>query len=227
MMPALAVFVLGVGHIRRQELLPGARDDQPARAMRPEQADLSEQEWSVLFALKREFSPGEIGPDIWAPRAAAAGLAPSDFYIVAESLAERKLLGRFSTFLEHSRPTGSRASATRHSALVQWAVPPGRELAAGAEIGRHQILTHCYWRDAGPEFGDLNIMGVIHGLEREKVLAHKDAIDDHLRDCGIPVSYSATLWSVRADIKPSEIDPAAYEDWCRKMGVDPATIKAR
>jgi DNA-binding Lrp family transcriptional regulator len=224
MMPALGVFVLGVGHIRRQELSPGARTGKPARAMRPEQADISDQEWNVLFALKREFAPKEIVRDIWVPRAAAAGLSLDEFCSVAESLASRNLLGRFSTFLEHSKPTGDGAQANRHSALVQWAAPRGRELAAGGEIGRHKILTHCYWREGGPEFGNLNIMGVIHGLEKEKVIAHKAAIDDHLRECGFPMSYSAVLWSVRADIKPSEIEPAAYEAWCREMDVDPATM---
>jgi len=224
MMPALGVFVLGVGHIRRQALPPGTRTDKPARAMRPEQAELSHLEWNVLFALKREFAPKEIVRDIWAPRASAAGLSRDEFCSVAESLAGRKLLGRFSTFLEHSKPTGGDVQANRHSALVQWAVPQGQELAAGGEIGRHNVLTHCYWREAGPEFGNLNIMGVIHGLEKTKVLAHKAAIDDHLRECGFPISYSAVLWSVRAEIKPSEIEPAAYEAWCRNVNVEPSAM---
>jgi DNA-binding Lrp family transcriptional regulator len=203
MMPALAVFVLGVGHIRRQELSPGARTDSPARAMVPEQAELSDREWDVLFALKREFAPSEIVRDIWAARAAAAGVSPGEFFAVAEALAQRKVLGRFSTFLEHSKPTQADTPANRHSALVQW----------------HKVLTHCYWREAGPDFGNLNIMGVIHGLERERILAHKAAIDEHLRECGFPVSYSSVLWSVRAEIKPSEIEPAAYEAWCGRMGI--------
>lgn len=225
LMPALGVFVLGVGHIRRQELSPGERTEQPAQAMRPEQADLSDAEWEVLFALKREFAPEEIVRDLWVPRAAAAGLPLDGFFEAAESVAERKLLGRFSTFLEHSKNVGKGEQANKHSALVQWAVPPGKEIEAGGEIGRHKTLTHCYWRDAGPEFGNLNIMGVIHGLEKEKVLAHKAAIDDHLVRCGYPVSYSAVLWSVRAEIKPSEIEPAVYEAWCERMGIDAAAMK--
>jgi len=225
MMPALAVFVLGVGHIRRQELPPGARTDQPAVALRPKQAELSEKEWQVLFALKGEFKAEEIRADMWVPRAGSAGLSPEEFYRIAQSLAERKLLGRFSTFLEHSKPIAGDTPAARHSALVQWAVPLGQELAAGAEIGRHKILTHCYWREAGPEFGNLNIMGVIHGLEKGRVLAHKAAIDDHLRRLGYPVTYTATLWSVRAEIKPSEIDPGAYEEWCSQMGVSPTKFQ--
>lgn len=226
MMPALAVFVLGVGHIRRQELSPGEKTDAPARAMVPELAELTDLEWDVLFALKREFAPGEIVRDIWSPRAAAAGVSTEKFFEVAESLAQRKLLGRFSTFLEHSKQVDRDTPANRHSALVQWAVPAGHEAAAGGEIGRHKVLTHCYWREAGTEFGNLNIMGVIHGLDRERILAHKSAIDEHVARCGFHIGYSNVLWSVRAEIKPSEIEPRAYEEWCRGLGIDSAAMVA-
>jgi DNA-binding Lrp family transcriptional regulator len=225
MMPAIAVFVLGVGHIRRQEIEPGFRTEKLAEATYPEQADLTDTEWDVLYALKREFEPEEIVPDIWSLRAAEAGIPLEQFFEVAESLARRNLLGRFSTFLEHSKKTGSGPQANKHSALVQWAVPPGSELEAGREIGRHGILTHCYWRDAGPAFGSVNIMGVIHGLEKERVLAHKAAIDRHVEEAGFPVSYTAVLWSVRAEIKPSEISPAVYKDWCANMGIDPEAMR--
>src|SRR3990172_4163060 len=147
---------------------------------------IPEERLDAAFRMMSERDPDTVR-DIWAPRASAAGLSLQDFCVVAESLARRKLLGRFSTFLERSKPVGTGAQASRHSALVQWAVPPGQELAAGGEIGRHKILTHCYWREAGPEFGNLNIMGVIHGLERDGVLAHKAAIDDHLNECGFAV----------------------------------------
>jgi hypothetical protein len=193
--------------------------------MTPEQAELSDREWEVLLALKREFAPDEIVREIWARRSEAAGLPIEEFCAVAESLAERKLLGRFSTFLEHSKWATQETPATRESALVQWAVPAGRELDVGSEIGRHKVLTHCYWREAGPGFGGLNIMGVIHGPDRDWVLAHKSAIDEHIRDCGFAVSHSAVLWSVRAEIKPSEIDPVVYEAWCSEVGRDARTMK--
>ena len=38
-------------------------------------------------------------------------------------------------------------------------------------------MTHCYWREDGPDFGNVNIMGVVHGTEKETVLTHKEAID--------------------------------------------------
>jgi hypothetical protein len=39
---------------------------------------------------------------------------------------------------------------TRFNALFLWAIPLGREIETGGEVGRHHILTHCYWREAGP-----------------------------------------------------------------------------
>ncbi len=86
-------------------------------------------------------------------------------------------------------------------------MPPGREIEAGGEVGRHLILTHCYWREGGPDFGNVNIMAVAHGTEKARLLAHKAAIDDHLRTCGIPVSYTNVFWGGRSEIKPSEISP--------------------
>ena len=68
-------------------------------------------------------------------------------------------------------------------------------------------------------------MGVAHGTEKEAVLAHKRAIDEHLKEIGIPVSYTNVFWGGRSEIKPSEISPFAYQDWCRSMGIDPLTMK--
>src|SRR5690606_13255365 len=115
---------------------------------------------------------------------------------------------------------------TRFNARFQWAVPPGRELEAGQEVGRFHVLTHAYWRDAGPEFNNVNIMAVAHGTQKETVLAHKQAIDAHLAQVGIPVSYTNVFWGGRSEIKPSEIAPQAYANWCREMGVDPQTMRA-
>ena len=107
---------------------------------------------------------------------------------------------------------------TRFNALFHWAVPPGREIEAGGEAGRHEILTHCYWRDAGPEFRDVNIMAVAHGTDKARLLEHKAAIDEHLAACGIPVSYTNVFWGGRSEIKPSEISPQLYRRWLAEVG---------
>ena len=56
-------------------------------------------------------------------------------------------------------------------------------------------------------------MGVAHGTDKTRVLAHKAAIDAHLANCGIPVSYTNVFWGGRSEIKPSEISPVEYEKW--------------
>jgi hypothetical protein len=220
LMPAKALFVLGVGHTRRRGMEPGSKSDAPADVIYPRVVELSEPEWHVLTALKREFAPEEIVRDLWAPRAEEAGVSFDEFCRVAESLHERRLLGRFSTFLEHVKETASGERVTRYNALFHWAVPSGREVEAGREVGRHHILTHCYWREAGPEFNNVNIMGVAHGTDKSLVLAHKAAIDAHVASLDIPVAYTNVFWGGRSEIKPSEISPLAYAAWCKAMGVD-------
>ena len=225
LMPAKKLFALGVGHVRRRGMEPGSRADELADTIDVQIAHLTEPEWRVLTALKREFAPEEIGPDLWAGRAAEAGVSLDEFYRVAEDLNARRVIGRFSTFLEHVKTLSTGEKVTKFNALFHWAVPPGRELDAGREVGRHHIMTHAYWREGGPEFRDVNVMGVAHGTDRDVVLAHKAAIDRHLAEAGIAVGYTNVFWGGRSEIKPSEISPFAYADWCRAQGVDPAAMR--
>jgi hypothetical protein len=216
-MPARGIFTLGVGHVRRKTIEPGSRADAPAKMIEVRAVELSEREWPVLLALKREFTPEEIRPRPWATRAEEAGVSLEEFYIVAEELSSRKIIGRFSTFLEHVKPSTGGVRVTRFNALFHWAVPPGREIESGGEIGRHHILTHCYWREGGPEFRNVNIMAVAHGTDKARLLEHKSAIDGHLANCGIPVSYTNVFWGGRSEIKPSEISPVIYREWLQEM----------
>jgi len=227
LMPAHRLFALGVGHVRRRGMLPGARADAPADVIVPSVVELSALEWRVLTALKREFAPDEIVRDLWRPRAVEAGVSLDEFEQVGKELNRRGVIGRFSTFLEHVKPNPNAEgrSVTRYNALFHWKVPAGRELEAGREIGRHYIMTHAYWREGGPEFKGVNIMGVAHGTEKETVLAHKDAIDQHLREAGIEFDYTNVFWGGRSEIKPSEIVPAAYTAFCTKYDLDPETMR--
>jgi DNA-binding Lrp family transcriptional regulator len=219
-MQAKALFVLGVGHTRRRGMEPGSRSDAPAEVMHPQRMDLTEEEWRVLAALKREFTPEEISRDLWPARAAEAGVPLERFYELAASFSGRRIIGRFSTFLEHVKETASGERVTRYNALFHWAVPSGREIEAGCEVGRHHVLTHAYWREGGPEFNSVNIMAVAHGTDKQLILDHKAAIDAHLAQAGIPVSYTNVFWGGRSEIKPSEVIPAAYAEWCRDVGLD-------
>jgi DNA-binding Lrp family transcriptional regulator len=220
LMPAKRLFALGVGHVRRRGMEPGSRSDDLAEVLDTEIVELSELEWRVLVALKRELDPDEIRPDLWERRAREAGVDLDTFLRVGQSLNQRKVIGRFSTFLEHVKPTQAGERVTKFNALFHWVVPPGREIDAGRQVGRFHIMTHAYWREGGPEFGNVNVMGVAHGTDRDVVLAHKRAIDEHLASVGIPVSYTNVFWGGRSEIKPSEISPFAYREWCRSNGLE-------
>lgn len=218
-MPAKRLFALGVGHVRRRGMEPGSRSDEPGRVLDTNIVELSALDWRVLTALKREFTIDEITPNPWRGRAGEAGLPLEEFIGVARSLSAREVIGRFSTFLEHVKPSASGERVTRYNALFHWRVPPGREIEAGQEVGRHHILTHAYWREGGPEFANVNLMAVAHGTDKDLVLAHKAAIDEHLEEAGIPVSYTNVFWGGRSEIKPSEISPVEYAKWAERVAL--------
>jgi DNA-binding Lrp family transcriptional regulator len=226
LMPAKRLFALGVGHIRRRGMEPGSRADVPADVLDTNIVELSDAEWNVLVALKREFEPAELVRELWVARAAEADVSLEEFYAIAESLAERAVIGRFSTFLEHVKAVAGNERVTRYNALFHWQVPEGREIDAGREVGRHHIMTHAYWREGGPEFRNVNVMGVAHGLDKDVLLAHKAAIDDHLREAGIDVGYTNVFWGGRSEIKPSEIAPSAFAEFYRARGIEPGFLRA-
>jgi len=225
LMPAKRLFALGVGHVRRRGMEPGSRAEVLAEVINTNIVELDELEWRVLTALKREFEPAEIVRDVWRGRAAEAGVSLEEFERIATALSERKVIGRFSTFLEHVKATAGNQQVTRYNALFHWQVPIGREIEAGREVGRHHIMTHAYWREGGPEFRNVNIMGVAHGTDKDVVLAHKAAIDEHLREAGFELPYTNVFWGGRSEIKPSEISPVAYRAFCEANGIDPETMR--
>jgi hypothetical protein len=226
LMPAKTVFALGVGHVRRRGLEPGARADTMAEPRSTEIVELSDLEWRVLVALKREFTAEELVRDVWSARAREAGVDLETFARVGRDLNARRVIGRFSTFLEHVKPGANDERVTRYNALFHWAVPAGREMDAGREVGRHYVITHAYWREGGPEFRNVNVMAVAHGMEKERVLAHKAAIDEHLHEAGIEATYTNVFWGGRSEIKPSEISPIAYREFCALHSIDPNTMHA-
>src|SRR6185295_17181216 len=146
LLPAKRLFALGVGHTRRRGMEPGSKADVPAEATEVKVVELSDLEWRILTALKREFEPDELTENLWQARADEAGVPLQKFLEIAMDFNRRGIIGRFSTFLEHVKPLKDGDRVTRFNALFHWAVPPGREMEAGREVGRHHIMTHAYWR---------------------------------------------------------------------------------
>lgn len=223
-MQAHGIFALGVGHVRRKSMEPGEKAEVPAVMMTTNIADLDAEEWNILLHLKGDLAAEEIGPEPWAGRAEAAGVSLEHFCDVAKRLDAKGVIGRFSTFLEHVKPSASGVRVTRFNALFHWKVPKGMEERAGGEVGRHPIMTHAYWREGGERFANVNIMGVIHGTDKDTVLTHKAAIDAHLESSGIPVEYTNVFWGGRSEIKPSEISPIIFEQWHAKWKEIPGPV---
>ena len=217
-LPVVGMFALSVGHVRRAGLKPGDKLPEPPRMQRPARPVLSEREWQVLLALKESLQPHELTRSPWVARAQALGMSHEQFCTIATELDDRGAIGRFATFLDHTRHRSER-SGTGAAGLFHWAVPAGFEERAGAECGRHICMTHCYWRSGGEPFGGAQIMGVTHAPTRDGVRAHKAAIDAHLAACGIPVLHTATFWSEQAEIRPSEISPLLYREWKDRFNI--------
>ena len=220
LMPAKRLFSLGVGHVRRRGMEIGSKSEELGEVFDTQIVELSELEWRVLTSLKRELEAEEITRDVWKNRAREANVSLDEFLSVAQTLNERRVVGRFSTFLEHAKPLQSGERITRFNALFHWRVPVGREIETGREVGRFHIMTHAYWREGGEEFNNVNIMGVAHGTDKELLLGHKAAIDEHLRASGIELSYTNVFWGGRSEIKPSEISPVAYQQWAQQVGLE-------
>jgi len=102
-----------------------AKADAPAEVMEITTTTLNELQWRILEAIKREFAPEELGPNLWEDRARQAGVPLPTFYEIAEDFNRRKIIGRFSTFLEHVKPHRDGERVTRFNALFHWAVAAG------------------------------------------------------------------------------------------------------
>lgn len=208
-LPVVGMFALAVGHTRRAGLKPGDKMAELPIMQVPVRPELSEEDWAVLLSLKESLTPEELVSCPWEKRAAELGMSTERYCAIASSLDERKVIGRFAVFLDHTSAR-NRHAGLGCAGLFHWAVPAGMEERAGAECGRHIAMTHCYWRSGGEPFGGAQIMGVVHAPTPEGVMEHKAAIDAHLAACGIPVLHTAVFRSERSVIRPSEISPLVY-----------------
>ena len=111
LMPAKRLFTLGVGHVRRRGLEPGARAEQPAQPLETSLVKLSDLEWRVLVALKREFAPArDLARLFGMSRAREAGVDFATF-VSPRSLAPRARRHRTVLDFPRTRETDGRQRA--------------------------------------------------------------------------------------------------------------------
>ena len=68
-------------------------------------------------------------------RARESGESFEEFVRIARDLSDRKVIGRFSTFLEHVKPSADGTRVTRYNALFHWRVPEGARSKPAARSG--------------------------------------------------------------------------------------------
>ena len=215
LMPANGVFALGVGHIRRKALEPGDKSDEPAVMMTTTTVDLDAEEWDVLLALKEELTLDEICENPWdKPRGNRRRLARP--LLRSRRNPQREKSHRPLLHLPRTRQT-LRHRRARHP--LQRPLPLGRARKAArskpaAKSAATICMTHCYWREGGPQFGNVNIMGVVHGTEKDRVLEHKAAIDRHLAVRRHPrFLHQRLLGRPLARSSPRKSRPKVYHEW--------------
>ncbi|HEV2667760.1 MAG TPA: Lrp/AsnC family transcriptional regulator, partial [Blastocatellia bacterium] len=93
LLQAKRLFALGVGHTRRRGMEPGSKAEVPAEATEVKVVELSDLEWRILTALKREFGADELTKDLWQPRAEDAGVSLKKIFEVAEDFNRRGIIG--------------------------------------------------------------------------------------------------------------------------------------
>ena len=207
-MPAVGMFRLSVGHVRRAGVAPGTLEEKEPGMQLTRPAQLTETEQRVIAALRSPLSVEELEDEVspWRRRAEMSGESLADLCRVAQSLAQRRLLGRFAVILEHTAAEVRVAAGTGAAALLMWRVQPGLEERAGGICAQHVCMTHCYWRSGTDVFGGAQIMGMVHATDREGVLMHKAAIDAQLERRGIRVTGTQVMHTVRARVRTSLLD---------------------
>ena len=143
LMPANGVFALGVGHVRRKRMEPGEKTDEPAVMMTTVARPTLPRGMGHAGGFEGGTDARRKCAKIHGTRAERAGVTHDRFYEIAEGLDEKKVIGRFSTFLEHVKPSEAGTRVTRFNGLFHWAVPKGREIEAGGEVGRHHLHDPC------------------------------------------------------------------------------------
>jgi DNA-binding Lrp family transcriptional regulator len=190
-----------------------------ADSFEPRLTSLSDEEWRVLLALRREFTAEEIVRDFWRGRAVEARTSQDRFLEIADDLARRGIFGRFALDVEEVHDGGRGVITPRTDVMFQWSIAPEQADRAGREIARHRGLEHCSRRTPSPEWPDANLIAVTHGASREALETLKASIDARLLESGIDVAATGAYWAARRHARQSEISSRIYALWSRSMGI--------
>jgi DNA-binding Lrp family transcriptional regulator len=129
----------------------------------------------------------------WAEIARQMDLEEDEVLDQVRNLQERGLIKRFGLVVRHHE-LGYTANA-----MVVWDVPDDRVRAVGEALGRHDCVTLCYQRPRRLPQWPYNLFCMIHGKDRERVLAIIDELveAEGLQDISHEVLFSGERFKQR------------------------------
>jgi len=127
-------------------------------------------------------------PEPYAALGAALGLAEHDILRRLRELAEAGFVKRLGVVVRHHE-LGYRANA-----MVVWDVPDARVDEQGRRFGACDFVTLCYQRPRRLPEWRYNLFTMIHGKDRQEVLAR---VEQLARDCGAEDLPRRVLFSRR------------------------------
>ena len=139
-MPAKRLFALGVGHVRRRGMEPGSKTDEPGRVLDTNIVELSRARVARARAAQARVRASTRSRPIRgarAPRKRACRTTSSCASRAGSPSAS--VIGRFSTFLEHVKPsaTGRARDALQRAVPLARAAGPRDRSRAGGRTASH------------------------------------------------------------------------------------------
>jgi DNA-binding Lrp family transcriptional regulator len=170
-------FDLGEGHIGQPVPRPSLAGGGGARQAASLRAELDSADYCLAGALE----PGlALSARPYAELAAACGLAEEACLARVRRMVDLGVMRRLGVVVRHHE-LGYNANA-----MVVWDVPDGRVDAVGQLLGAQPAVTLCYQRPRRPPDWHYNLFSMVHGRDRDAVLAEIARLRADPRLAGIP-----------------------------------------
>ncbi len=116
------------------------------------------------------------------------GMDESEVIAAVRRLLELRVINRLGVVVRHHE-LGYTANA-----MVAWDIPDDQVAEVGRCMGSFEFVTLCYRRERRPPAWPYNLYCMVHGREREAVMAQ---VDHLARACGLDEMPRAVLFSGR------------------------------
>ncbi len=149
-----------------------------------------EEETALIRAIQQGLP---LEPRPYAALAKRLGWPEAQVIEGIQRLREQGTIKRFGVVVRHQE-LGYRANA-----MVVWAIPEERVAELGRQMGRLPFVTLCYRRPPRPPHWPYNLFTMIHGRDREAVLAQVEEIRQRcqLKDIDHAVLFSGRRFRQR------------------------------